>query len=110
MNARSLSSLCQEQLAAAKAASNGRSAVTIFGGREHDLRQTAIALVAGTELHEHEAHDEASLQVLTGDVRLTIGDEAWEGAAGDYVIIPAHRHALAAVTDAVVLLTVATRA
>jgi quercetin dioxygenase-like cupin family protein len=110
MNTRSLPSLAEEQLTAAKAASNGRAAVTIYGGREHDMRQTLIALVGGAELHEHDSPGEASLQVLRGDVRLTAGADAWEGTAGDYLIIPPQRHALEAVTDAVVLLTVATRA
>ena len=38
------------------------------------------------------------------------GDETWEGSAGDYLVIPQHRHDLHADTDAAVLLTVATRA
>jgi quercetin dioxygenase-like cupin family protein len=110
MNTRSLSSLAQEQLALAKGASSGRSAVTIFGGQEHDMRQTLIALSGGSQLHEHESPGEATLQVLSGDVRLVAGDDAWDGTTGDYVVIPPRRHALEAVSDAVVLLTVATRA
>ena len=46
----------------------------------------------------------------SGTVRLTAGDESWEGSAGDHLVIPQHRHDLHADTDAVVLLTVATRA
>ena len=42
-------------------------------------------------------------------MRLSAGDETWEGSAGDYLVIPPHRHDLHADTDAVVLLTVATR-
>ena len=45
-----------------------------------------------------------------GSVRLTAGDEGWDGTAGDHLVIPPHRHDLHADTDAVVLLTVATRA
>jgi quercetin dioxygenase-like cupin family protein len=110
VNTRSLSALSEEHLAAAKTSSSGRSAVTIFGGQEHDMRQTLIALSAGSRLHEHESPDEATLQVLTGDVRLTTDGDAWDGSAGDHLVIPPERHALEAVTDAVVLLTVATRA
>ena len=110
MNSQSLTRLCEEHLTAAAGASSGRSAVTIFGGQEHDMRQTLIALVAGQQLHEHESPGEATLQVLRGEVRLTAGEDAWSGGEGDHLVIPPERHALEAVTDAVVLLTVATRA
>ena len=52
------------------------------------------------------APGEATLQVLQGHVRLTAGDDAWDGKAGDYVAIPPERHALHAVEDSVVMLTV----
>jgi quercetin dioxygenase-like cupin family protein len=44
--------------------------------------------------------------VLQGHVRLTAGGDAWDGKAGGYVAIPPERHALHAVEDSVVLLTV----
>ena len=106
----SLTRLGEEQLAVARDASSGRAAVTVHGGREHDLRQTLIALAQGRALGEHEAPGEATLQVLRGRVRLTAGEDSWEGEAGDHVVIPPRRHDLAALSDAVVLLTVATRA
>ena len=109
MRAASLHHLGDEQLELARSASSGRAAVTVHGGREHDLRQTLIALAAGHGLGEHESPGEATLQVLRGRVRLTAGDEQWEGRAGDHVVIPPTRHDLWAATDAVVLLTVATR-
>lgn len=37
------------QLDIARAASSGRSAHTVYGGHEHILRQTMIALRAGSE-------------------------------------------------------------
>ncbi len=110
MNSTSLTRLGEEQLGKARSASSGRSAVTVHGGHEHDLRQTLIARAGGHALGEHEAPGEATLQVLVGEVRLTAGEDSWQGAVGDHVIIPPHRHDLAALTDAVVLLTVATRA
>jgi quercetin dioxygenase-like cupin family protein len=110
MQSQSLTQLAEESLTAARAASSGRSAQTLHGGHEHDLRQTLIALTAGNTLGEHEAPREATLQVLTGTVRLSAGDDTWTGSAGDYLVIPAHRHDLHADADAVVLLTVATRA
>jgi quercetin dioxygenase-like cupin family protein len=110
MNTTSLTRLGEDQLDKARLASSGRSAVTVHGGQEHDLRQTLIALAESRSLGEHEAPLEATLQVLVGRVRLVAGDDTWEGAAGDHVVIPQHRHDLEALTDAVVLLTVATRA
>lgn len=109
MQATSLTDLTESQLRAARASSSGRSAVTVFGGHEHDLRQTLIALAGGRSLSEHESPGDASLQVLAGTVRLTAGDDVWEGGVGDYVVVPPRRHDLHADTDAVVLLTVATR-
>lgn len=110
MHAASLTALADSQLAAAREASSGRSAVTVFGGREHDLRQTLIALAEGHALGEHESPGEATLQVLRGRVRLSSAEEGWEGEAGDLLVIPPARHDVAALTDCVVLLTVATRA
>ena len=44
MNKVSLTALAREHLEAARAASSGRSSHTVFGGHEHSLRQTLIAL------------------------------------------------------------------
>ena len=109
MKGESLTRIGEEQLAKARDAGSGRAAVTVFGGQQHDLRQTLIALVEGRALGEHDAPDEATLQVLSGRVRLHAGEDSWEGADGDYLVIPQTRHDLEAVTDSVVLLTVANR-
>ena len=82
MKSTSLTALADEHIAKARDASSGRSAATVYGGQEHDLRQTVIALAAGRSLGEHESPGEATLQVLSGQVRLVAGEEAWEGAAG----------------------------
>ncbi|MFW6600354.1 cupin domain-containing protein [Propionibacteriaceae bacterium Y2011] len=102
----SLTQLAEEHLATARTASSGRSADTVHGGSGHQLRQTVLALLAGQGLAEHDSPGDATLQVLQGSVRLTAGDEALDGTAGDLLVIPPTRHALEAVTDAVVLLTV----
>jgi quercetin dioxygenase-like cupin family protein len=108
VNTIDLPGLAEEHLRTARSASSGRSAHTVHGGHEHALRQTLVALAAGRELSEHESPDEATLQVLHGRVRLEAGDAAWEGRPGELVVIPADRHSLAALEDAVVLLTVVT--
>ena len=106
----SLPALAAELLDLAGQASSGRAARTVHGGREHDLRQTVIALARGRALGEHESPGEATLQVLVGEVRLSTGDEEWLLVAGDHLVIPPRRHDLLAVTDTAVLLTVATHA
>ncbi len=103
----SLPTLVAEHLEKARAAAAGRSAQTVYGGREHSLRQTLIALTAGSRLGEHESPGEATLQVLEGSVVLHAGSTQWSGSTGDYVVIPPERHDLEATEDAAVLLTVA---
>ena len=105
MRKMSLDALARELLERARQGS-GRAAETIVGGHEQALRQTLIALSAGAELHEHASPGEATLQVIVGRVRLTAGEDAWEGRIGDLLMIPPVRHGVTAGEDAVVLLTV----
>jgi len=102
----SLDALAREQLDRARSG-GGRSASTVFGGHEQSLRQTVIAIVAGAATSEHASPGEATLQVLHGRVRLTAGEDSWEGRAGDLLLIPPAMHSVAAVEDAAFLLTVA---
>lgn len=102
----SLDALAREHLEKAAATASGRSASTVYGGHEHLLRQTLIALISGTSLSEHENPGEATVHVLSGRVRLVAGDDSWEGRKGDLLIVPPARHSLEALENAVVLLTV----
>ncbi|MDT5147137.1 MAG: hypothetical protein QOC58_1782 [Mycobacterium sp.] len=83
----SLTGLASEKLAEARQSHSGRAAHTIHGGHTHELRQTVLALLAGHDLSEHDSPGEATLQVLQGRVRLTAGDDVWDGEAGDYIVI-----------------------
>ncbi|WP_430867060.1 cupin domain-containing protein [Demequina aurantiaca] len=88
---------------------SGRHSQTVYGGREHDLRQTLICLTEGHGLNEHSSPGEATVQVLVGAIDITAGEETVRLAAGDYYVIAPVRHSVAAATDAAFLLTVATR-
>ena len=105
----SLAALARTQLEAARNSAAARSSTTVFGGHEHALRQTVVALLAGASLGEHDNPGESTLAVLGGRVRLTAGTDVWEGRTGDLLIVPDARHGLAAVEDSVVLLTAVPR-
>lgn len=107
MESHSLETLAADRLAAAQQAPSGRAAQTFYGGKQRSLRQTVLALLAGHSFADHDSPGEATLHVLHGSVRLTTATEAWEGSAGEHVAVPPERHGLTAVTDVVVLLTVA---
>ncbi len=107
MEKSSLTALAREKLAAARAASSGRAAETVYGGHEHVLRQTVVGLAAGQVMDEHANPGEATVHVLQGRVRLKAGETSWDGAPGDLIVIPQGLHSLEALEDSAVLLTVA---
>jgi quercetin dioxygenase-like cupin family protein len=105
----SLRALARTELELAMQANSGRSAKTVFGGHEHQLRQTLIALRAGESLSEHESPGEATLYVVQGRVLLKSGESSWNGSPGDLMTIPDGLHAVDAIEDSVILLTVVTK-
>ncbi|MDR6507211.1 cupin domain-containing protein [Arthrobacter oryzae] len=103
----SIDALARQQLAAALAANNGRAADTVYGGHEKVLRQTVMALRAGTQLSEHQNPGDATVFVLQGSLRLRAGENSWDGKPGDLLIVPEGLHSLEAEEDSTFLFTVA---
>ena len=93
-------------LARAADAPNGRATQLVHAASDAGLSQVLLALREGRELSDHANPGEATLQVLSGRVRLSAGDEAWTVSAGEHVAIPRRRHAVFAEQDSVALLTI----
>ena len=91
MTTSDLRQIADDLLGKATAGSAGRAADTLYGGSGHALRQTVIALTAGSELDEHESPGEATLHVLRGRVQLRSGDESTPLGAGQLAPIPPER-------------------
>lgn len=102
----SLETLTTDLFARARESQSGRAAHNLLAGREHPLSQTVIAIVGGHGLGEHESPGEATLHVLRGHVRFTAGASSCELTAGDFLPIPPERHAVDALEDSVLLLSV----
>lgn len=97
-----------ELLQSAHSSPAGRAGRTLVTGAGAPLKQSLLALVAGRSLADHESPAAATLQVISGVVRLTGGAQHdVELHAGDHAAIPPLRHGLDALEDAVVLISVA---
>lgn len=107
MEKSSLTALARELMVSAKTKNSGRSARTVYGGHERILRQTVVALTAGSSLDEHDNPGEATVQVLSGRIVLKTGGVEWEGSPGDHLVVPLARHSVDALEDSAFLLTVA---
>ncbi len=102
-----LNELAAQHLAAARVASNGRSSAKLIGDHTKLLRKNLIALAAGSSLQDHESPGEATLFVLQGQVEFHADGESVTLDAGHLIEIPPTRHGLTALTDVVVVLSVA---
>lgn len=105
----SLQALARELIADAGRSPASRAARTVFGGHEHALRQTVIALSANAALDEHENPGEATVLVLSGKVELRAGEDSWRGGQGDLLIVPDTAHSLHAAEDSAILLSAVPR-
>ncbi|MCX5044058.1 LuxR family transcriptional regulator [Aldersonia sp. NBC_00410] len=104
----SVTAIARHRLAHARSAPSGRSAETVYGGHEHRLRQTLIALTPGTRFGDVSIHGEATMYIVCGRVRLTCADSHVDAAAGDLVTITAApRPRVEALVEPVLVLTVA---
>jgi quercetin dioxygenase-like cupin family protein len=88
---------------------SGRAARTLTPGAHAPLKQTLLALEAGHRLQDHRTSGEATIEVLIGRVRLTVGADEQTLEAGLWAPIPSEVHGLIADEDSVALLTVASR-
>lgn len=101
-----LAAIGEELLEQAHGLDAGRAARTLTPGAGGALKQTILALVEGSRLEEHQAPGPATIQVLSGEVRLGTSSGV-ELDAGQWAPIPDEVHDLEATSDATVLLTVA---
>ncbi len=101
-----IDALVAEHLSAADRSDLGRSAGIVV--HDGELRQTILALTAGTRLGEHNSPHAASLYVLQGRVVVTApsGDVTVE--EGEIVTLTHERHAVEAVVRSAILLTTVT--
>lgn len=81
-----------------------RHGVTLV--REGGLSVVLTHLKAGGVLQEHAAPGSATVQVLDGRVRFTLGDDQFEASGGRLVAFDAGiRHGVEAIEDSTLLLT-----
>lgn len=101
----SIEAIARQQLAAAHRSPASRAAETVVGGHEQALRQTIMALLAGTTLAEHDNPGEATLYVISGRITLATDSDSWQARTGDMLVIPPARHSVRAEEDSTLLLT-----
>jgi quercetin dioxygenase-like cupin family protein len=96
-----------ELLEQARTVAVGRAARTLTPGSGAALKQSLLALRAGSRLQDHVAPDATTLLGIRGTAVLHHGAERLALTDGVWATCPAGHHTLEAVSDTVVLLTVA---
>lgn len=96
----------QALLEQARLESSGRASISLV--HADNQRAVLMGLTAGNGLSEHDAPLAATLQCVSGNVRLFLSDGAgeWLLQDGDFMPIPQARHGVDAISDSIVLLTV----
>ncbi|MBB5790493.1 cupin domain-containing protein [Jiangella mangrovi] len=100
-----LQSMGTDQLEEARISTSGRASRTLHSGAR--LRQTLIALIAGTRMNEHQSPGDATVHCLRGHVTLHTRERTVTVAEGVLADVPPERHDLVADQDSVLILTVA---
>jgi quercetin dioxygenase-like cupin family protein len=90
----------------ARSHGNGRSALTLTPSEGGPLKQTLLAIQAGSDLQEHPAPGPSSLLVLSGSGTMSSGDGEVTLEAGCWAPVPTEPHSVHADEDLVALLTV----
>jgi quercetin dioxygenase-like cupin family protein len=99
-----LTSIARELCAEEAYLREGQAARTLI--RSTDLRIVLVALRAGKTISEHHANVTASVQTLTGHIRLQLPDRGVDVLAGHILVLGAGlSHDVHAETDSVLLLT-----
>lgn len=97
----------RDVLAEALRSDAGRAARTLTPGSGAPLKQTLLALTAGSSLQEHAAPGPATIQIVVGRAHLTCEGKTTQLSAGEWAAIPEAPHGLEAMEDTAALLTVA---
>jgi quercetin dioxygenase-like cupin family protein len=83
-----------------------RNAITLV--KTPALRVVLLAVKEGARLQEHRAEGSVTIQVISGSVRADAGGRRVELAPGEVLVLePGLEHALEAVRESAVLLTIA---
>ena len=99
--------LVDVHLTRAQASDESRSSELV--ARDGVLRQTIVALRAGTRLGAHNSPPAASIPVLEGRVRIELeGSVQGEFCRGELWVLTHQRHSVLALEDSVFLLTTVT--
>lgn len=104
MEKQALGQVADQQLEAA-GSKGGLSTALLVQGENSTVFQVLLALTRGGVLDDHDNPGDATLQVVRGRMRLSVGDEALDLDEGDYVVIPHVVHRVEGLTDSVGIVT-----